>query len=382
MKRLARVITCAGALASHAPDARAQIAAEAALRQGQMYVQIAERVAPRVHVLRQRQPNFAGVLGNVAVIEQSDGLVLVDAGASHGSGLRIVQLVRSISPKPVKTVVISHWHGDHVLGLSAILAAWPNADVIAHERAAADISSRLDQFAPRVPSPKYEEERRRTLDAAYNDIEKNQAAQATSAEEKAGWRASLANRELRLADVPGTHLVLPKRTFADSLTLADADAPVELKFLGRANTSGDVVVWLPRQRVLVTGDIVVEPVPYMIQVFPGELMATLDRLRKIPFDVLVPGHGVPQRDQRYLDKLSALVGAVRDQVAPLARAGVPLDSIPARTEFAKQRSAFAGSDAWLAYWFDLYGLTPLIESVYNEALGRPLGPLPPPGATR
>ncbi len=176
--------------------------------------------------------------------------------------------------------------------------------------------------------------------------------------------------------------MLAKRTFADSLTLADASMPVELKFLGRANTSGDVVVWLPRERVLIAGDIVVEPVPFMIQVFPVEWLATVDRLRQYPFAVLVPGHGVTQRDRRYVDRLAAFVVAVREQVAPLARAGVPLDSIAARTQFDAQRSAFAGSDAWLGYWFDLYALTPLIESVYSEALGRPLGPPAPPGAER
>ncbi|MDX2057398.1 MAG: MBL fold metallo-hydrolase [Gemmatimonadales bacterium] len=375
MKRPVSLTTLLGAtLVATAPAALAQAPTASVLERGQLYLQAAERVSPRVHVLRQRKPNFAGVVGNVAVIEQTSGLVLVDAGASHGSGARIVELVRAISPKPVTTVVITHWHGDHLLGLSAILAAWPGAEVIAHERAAADIASRLTTLFPSAPSADYERERRQSLEAAYADLEKRQAAEASTDAEREGWRATLGTRDLRLADVAGTHVVVPKRTFADSMTLADPATPVTLRFLGRANTSGDVVAWIPSDRVLVAGDIVVEPTPYLIQVYPADLIETLGRLREFAFAALIPGHGAPQRDRQYLDRLVALIRSVRDRVGPLAKAGVPLDSIPTRARFDQERAAFAGSNAWLAYWFDLYGLTPLIESVYNEALGRPLGP--------
>lgn len=348
----------------------------ALLERGRIYVQVAERVAPRVHVLRQREPNFAGVVGNTTVVEQSDGLVLVDAGASHGSGERIVQLVRAISPKPVKAVVITHWHGDHLLGLSAILEAWPAADVIAHEEASKDIASRLPALFPLSPSREYEQKRAQSLSAAYDDIERNQAAAASTDTERKGWQAALGARELRIADVPGTHLITPKRTLTLAFTLRDAVTPVELHFLGRANTSGDIVAWIPSEGVLVTGDIVVAPTPFMIQVYPGEMLETLDRLGAIPFTRLIPGHGAPQDDRRYLDKLTTFIRSVRAEVAPLAKAGVPLDSIPLRTDFARERASFAGDDAWIAYWFDQYALIPLIESAYNEALGRPLGPAP------
>jgi glyoxylase-like metal-dependent hydrolase (beta-lactamase superfamily II) len=338
------------------------------------YLQIVEPVAPGVHLLRQAEPNFAGVIGNVTVIEQQDGLVLVDAGVSHGSGMRIVELVRSISPKPVKTVVITHWHGDHFLGLSAIVAAWPKVDIIAHKQAAADIDARLKQF-PRSPSPAYEADRIKTLGEALTGVETKEYAEAATPEEKAGWRAAaIDNRQLRLADVAGTYLILPRRTFTDSLTLPDPAVPIELLFLGRANTSGDISAWLPRQRVLIAGDAVVAPVPLMFNVYPAEMLAVFQRMRGLPFQVLVPGHGTLQRDREYLDRLSELVREVQAQVGPLAREGVPLEQVGGKTDFSRQRERFAGSNAWLRYWFDRYTLTPLIESVYTEASGKPLGP--------
>ncbi len=167
------------------------------------YLQIAERVAPGVHVLRQAAPTFAGVIGNVIVIEQSDGLVLIDSGSSHGVGQRVVRLVRLISAKPVKAVVVTHWHNDHPLGLSAILAAWPNADIIAHSAAAADLEAGRTGV-PQAASADYEAQRVRTLNEAYDAIQTNEAAQARTPEERAGWARMLAARALRLADVPGT----------------------------------------------------------------------------------------------------------------------------------------------------------------------------------
>jgi glyoxylase-like metal-dependent hydrolase (beta-lactamase superfamily II) len=191
--------------------------------------------------------------------------------------------------------------------------------------------------------------------------------EAPTEEERAGWRAALIdNRAIRFADVSGTHLLLPKRTFVDTLTLADPVAPIELRFLGRANTTGDIVAWLPQQKVLVAGDIVVEPVPFMINVFPTDLEATLSKMHSIPFEILIPGHGVPQRDHELLNRLSDLMRDAIAQVGPLARAGVPVDSVAHRTNFSRHKPLFAGTDPWLGYWFDGYTIAPLIESVYNE----------------
>jgi glyoxylase-like metal-dependent hydrolase (beta-lactamase superfamily II) len=338
------------------------------------YLQSPYRVAPGVTVLRQNEPVFAGVNGNVTVIEQSDGLVLVDTGHSHGAGKHVVELVRKISPKPVKAVVISHWHNDHPLGLSAILEAWPNADVIAHEETIKDIKDGRMVGIPDAPSKEWEAQRAAGLTKAYEDL-KAELAKATTDAERTGWARTFATRDLRIAQSVGTHRVIPRRGFTGTLSLPDSVAPVELMFLGRANTSGDISAWLPNQRVLVAGDAVVEPVPYMFNVYPSDMLTVFDKMRALNYRVLVPGHGVPQHDTAYLHRVAGLVREVQRQVAPLARRKVPADRVAARTNFKAQRDAFSGGDAWLAYWFDRYTLAPLIDSVYREAQGK-VGPPP------
>ncbi len=160
----------------------------------------------------------------------------------------------------------------------------------------------------------------------------------------------------------GATLVPPTRVFTDRLLLADPDAPVELHFLGRANTDGDAVAWLPTQRVLVTGDVVVAPIPFGIGSYPRDWLAVLARLRAFDFAYLVPGHGAVQRDRVYLDRLIALITATRAEVAALVRVGAGLEDVRAAVDLP----AWIDGDAWMRGWFARYWVEPFVERVYRE----------------
>src|SRR5215471_774065 len=90
-----------------------------------------EQIEPGVWSIHQRQPFHLQPVGNVEVIEQSRGLVLIDGGGSPGSANRIAQLIKSVSAKPVAAIAITHWHGDHSLGVATLIKIWPDAEVIA-----------------------------------------------------------------------------------------------------------------------------------------------------------------------------------------------------------------------------------------------------------
>lgn len=90
----------------------------------------AVKVAPHVWALHAVLSAGPAPLANEMVVEQHDGLVLIDAGKTRGAGERIVALIRSISSKPVKAVIITHWHQDHYLGLGPVIEAWPGIPII------------------------------------------------------------------------------------------------------------------------------------------------------------------------------------------------------------------------------------------------------------
>ncbi|GAM96711.1 beta lactamase precursor [alpha proteobacterium U9-1i] len=368
----AGLLVCALALAAACATQSAPESAASA----DPYLQVSERVADRVHVLRQGMANFSGPTGNVTIIEQDDSIVLVDSGNSRGAGARVVEAVRRISDKPVSAVIITHWHNDHPLGLSAIVAAWPNVEIIAHEATRTRLTEGRTNV-PQQPDATYEARRRQLLTQDYATLfETNGTDQSLSQEEREGWARARQALTIRAADEPGTYLVLPNRIVRDAIRLDDRNAPIEVSFLGRANTDGDLVVWLPRQRVLVAGDVVVSPAPYMFSMYPGEQIAVLEQMRGRDFAALVPGHGAVQRDKAYLDLLIAFIRDVRAQMAALARSGLSAEEAAARVDVSAYAQRFAGEDRWLRYWFDAYSVQPLLDSAYREAKGEPLGPPP------
>ena len=117
---------------------RAQPAAPAAERPAQSSypsgrLMQPEPVAEHVWVMRQPDRLWAAVIGNVEIIEQSDGVVLVDSGGTIADGEDVLGAVARLTPKPIKAVIITHWHNDHPLGIPAVLAKFPKTRIIATE---------------------------------------------------------------------------------------------------------------------------------------------------------------------------------------------------------------------------------------------------------
>src|SRR4051812_40025578 len=125
MRRLSLAILAAGLLATqaHAMTGDAAQAARGFARQ-------TVAVAPRVHLIFKPHPTDPPFEGNVVVIEQSKGLVVVDAGGSPVSGRNVVARIRKLTKKPVRWLVYTHYHGDHNLGAGAFRAAWPGVVIV------------------------------------------------------------------------------------------------------------------------------------------------------------------------------------------------------------------------------------------------------------
>jgi glyoxylase-like metal-dependent hydrolase (beta-lactamase superfamily II) len=338
------------------------------------FVQVPQAVAPHVTLLHLPATYFIDPTGNVEVIEQRDGLIVIDSGGYFGAGQRVVKMVKAISPKPVKALVLTHYHSDHSFGAPAILAAWPKAEFIASEGTYKAMAEGRPPGAPRRASKEFEQARLQRMRDQYARLA-SQAGNMATREEKEGLARELASFSTRYADFPGTYTILPRRTFKHRLDFPDREAPVRLLFLGRANTPGDTLAWLPKQRILITGDIVVAPVPYMLDVYPGEMLDVFRRMRALDFRLLIPGHGAPQQ-RAYLDRLEAMVRDVRARVGPLASKKLTSEQIEKRLDGAHWRRIFAGSDSWLGSWFENYTWNPLVESAVQEARSERLGPPP------
>jgi len=186
---------------------------------------------------------------NTGIVIGDDAVVVIDTQATPVMAQDVVRRIREVTDKPIKYVVLSHYHAVRVLGASGyhpqqVIASRDTYDLIV-ERGEADMKSEIERF-PRL------------------------------------FRA--------VESVPG--LTWPTLVFEKRLTLWLGNLQVELLQLGRGHTKGDTVVWLPQDRVLFSGDLVeYEATPYTGDAYLTDWPDTLDAIEALNPAKLVPGRG-------------------------------------------------------------------------------------------
>src|SRR6476661_4081888 len=94
--------------------------------------------------------------------------------------------------------------------------------------------------------------------------------------------------------------VFPNLTFTDRLTVELGERHVEVLHYGRAVTPGDAFVYLPREKILLIGDLIVNPVTFALSGYPTEWLEVLERIDRLDVETIVTGHGAPLHDKRLL----------------------------------------------------------------------------------
>ncbi len=331
----------------------------------------ARQIAPSVHLLS-TPPEYRGaVTGNITIIEQSRGVVVIDAGLTRADGRRAVDYVRSITRLPVTALVYTHWHNDHPQGGSEFRAAWPGVRIISTAATARTLRGPvMRRYIRTRPDERIEtlflNQAAGTLARAMAEQRNPQLDEAT----RARWARVERDTRQRMVDIRGTYLALPTETFTSELLLDDPVRPVRLIHPGRANTDGDAIAWLPNERIVVTGDVVVHPLPFGFYSFPGEWLQVLDRIRALDYRVLIPGHGEPQTDGAYLDRLTATLTDLRAQIGPLARQGLSLEEVRGRLNWNAQWAIF-GDTPRNRILLEGNWLRPMTVNTFREARNQP-----------
>lgn len=331
----------------------------------------ARAISPAVHLLSTPEDYFGPVIGNVSIIEQRDGFVVIDSGLTAANGRAIVAYIRARSAKPVKAVAITHWHNDHPQGVSAIRDAWPKVRIIATSGTEREMLGAEAFDVGYAPDAKFDAAMVETVAQTLATYQKLHDDPATAPDRRERITKALAQFRTFPESFRGTYIVPPTDTFEREMLLDDADTPVRLIHLGRANTDGDLVAWLPRQRIVMSGDIVVAPTPFGFFSFPGDWIETIGKLKALGFATLIPGHGEPQTDSSYLDKLTAAISDIRAQVTPLARQGLSLEDVRKKVDFTKTAEIFGTTPRIKANFQGLFA-DPMIPNAYKEALGQPI----------
>lgn len=301
--------------------------------------------------------------GNTTVVIGDRGVLVVDSGLLPSSTRQDIEQIRQWTDKPVTYLVNTHFHFDHCLGNGIYVAAFPSIQVIAQKATQKLIAEVNPGAMARYPQ---REERTRT---ALATGKKSDGSLLTEGERKR-YEKRLAGLTPTLAEFRNSIQFAPNVTFDRELNVDLGNRLVQIRFLGRGNTSGDTIVYLPAEKILAAGDLLVHPVPYFFNDFPVDHVNTLQLMAQFDADTIVPGHGEVLHGKEYIYQTIELLKAVNVEVEKQLNAGANTPEeveqlLPKTIDVDSWREKFAGNNAANRSFFDV-SFSALIEAAFQQ----------------
>jgi len=308
------------------------------------------------------------VSGNSLVVIGSDGVLVVDSTNVPSLARRMIADIKRWTDKPVRFLVNTHWHPDHLMGNAAYQEAFPGLSIVSttgmREIADAQVPAYFAQTLGEAGSRMAE-----TLRTALESGKKPNGAELT-ADDREFLELELVDYEAWAAEGKKTHYVAPTMTFDREMTVRLGAREVRLMFLGRGNTAGDAVVYVPDARVVATGDLLVGPTPYATASFLREWIGVMDQLKTLDAAAIVPGHGPVEHDWSHATLVQTLLRSVVEQVDRSVGKGLTLEETRKQVDVTNLRSAMTAGDPFRGRAFDDFFLASAVERAYRDAMYR------------
>jgi glyoxylase-like metal-dependent hydrolase (beta-lactamase superfamily II) len=285
----------------------------------------------------------------VAIVGE-DAVAVIDTGHHPRLAGAIAAEIRALTPKPVRYVVNTHWHNDHVSGNSVYARAFPGASFIAHSFTSTIMDKDVRAFQGPNCAPFLRSQSKPLRDA----LESGKGADGAPLTEARRRRMVqfVAEADAGIAECAEFRYRGIDVTFEDRMTLRLGRRDVELLHWGRGNTAGDIVAWVPDAKVLAAGDLVVHPFPFATQSYISEWAAVLKKLEAMPFEALVPGHGPVMRDRRYVAQVREVMESITAQARAAYQPGMSAQELRKRIDLKASRERIAGDNAMIGANFD------------------------------
>jgi glyoxylase-like metal-dependent hydrolase (beta-lactamase superfamily II) len=290
--------------------------------------------AEQAYTFTQIVPGIYSALGtgtmnvgsNSAVIVNQDDVVIVDSHISPESGRAMLSELKAITDKPVKFLINTHFHYDHTNGNQVFP---PAVDIIGHEytrrRLAGDILQK-GMFANLLTALPQQLDALRMRAAGEQD-----PAAKARLEQQLRVQTAFAQSVKEVTPTP------PNLTLDDHMTLFRGGREIRLLYLGRGHTGGDIVVYLPKERVLCSGDLLVNGVANLVDGYVNEWPAALDKLKALDFDNVIPGHGEPFRGKERVADFQAYLADFWQQASTLHDAHVSAEDAAKRIDMSAHK---------------------------------------------
>ena len=272
---------------------------------------------------------------NLVVIVNDKDVVLVDTGTTPRSAHALVADIKKLTDKPIRTVINTHWHYDHTDGNSVF---GPEVQIIATDYVRQQLSTfDVVHNEPFALS---------TATAGPNLIAyfQKQIAAEKDAKAKAALEKKLADTQAALKefehDKTEIKITPPNMTYTNKMVLHRGAREIDLLFLGRGHTAGDTVVFLPKEKIACTGDLMESRIAYMGSAYFDEWLTTLDALKRLDFTTDLPGHGAPFTDKALITAFQSYLRDLLVQAKKLRAQGVSADDAAKRVDMTAYAKAF------------------------------------------
>jgi len=264
---------------------------------------------------------------NSPIILTDEEALVIDSEITPAAGRALAADLKAVTVKPIRYIVDSHYHYDHAFGNQVFMQ---DAQVIGHDNTRKRMLTNVLEQYTYLSSVKPIPERVAAL--------RERIAKETDPQQKAALQRQIDNSLAYLEQVKEVKVTPPAITFDKTMTIVRGGREMHLLYLGRGHTDTDVVVFLPKERIVCTGDLMESVVSYMGDSYPEEWIGTLDRLRALDFDTVMPGHGVPFKGKTKIEAFQKYLRDVVTQTAALRKQGLAADDAAAKIDVTSYRS--------------------------------------------
>lgn len=275
-------------------------------------------------------------MSNAMVLVGEFDALVVDSHVTPAAARALLDSLSAITDKPVRYLVNSHYHFDHVHGNQAFPAG---VEIIGHEFTRRKLSGELGDVLEESTFRSFSD----PVPATVAGLERR-AAEAADPRRRAelSERARVQRDYMNaIAEVEPTP---PNITLEEKLTLFQAvsrgSREIQLLHFGRAHTGGDVVVYLPREKVVFTGDMMLPGLAYMGDGHVDEWPDSLEGLKALDFDHWLPGHGPIMRGKELIGHFQAYLRDLWDRAAELSRREVGWEEAARRIDMTDHSRNF------------------------------------------
>jgi cyclase len=255
--------------------------------------------------------------------------IIIDSETSPSAGRALVQDIKAFTDKPIKYVIDSHFHYDHLFGNQIF---GPDVQVIGHdhtrERLKANTLEQYTFLTSVRPIPARVEALRQRI------------AQEPDPQQKSALERQVQNALAYQEQVKEVKQTPPNVTFDNTMALYRGGRELHLMYLGRGHTDTDVVTFLPRERIVATGDLMESVISYMGDSYPEEWIGTLEKLKALDFDTVLPGHGVPFKGKERITAFQEYLRDLLAQASTLKRQGLSAEDAALKIDLTRHAAMF------------------------------------------